>query len=68
MPAEDLDDETMQSMYSESEKGRFRHADADKDEQLDKEELKAILFPHHHDHMVDHLVEVRNRTVYLWPR
>ena len=50
-------------MYTQSERGRFTHADADEDGQLDKQELKAILFPHHHDHMVDHMVQVSHRTV-----
>ena len=67
VPTEDLDDETMQTMYTKSEKGRFTHADADKDGDLSKEELKAILFPHHHDHMVDHLVQVSHRAVHMLP-
>ena len=62
VPTEDLDDETMLKMYTETERGRFVLADGDKDGQLDKQELKAILFPHHHDHMVDHMVQVSHRT------
>ena len=50
-------------MYTQSERGRFTHADGDEDGKLDKQELKAILFPHHHDHMVDHMVQVSHRTV-----
>ena len=59
---EDLDNEKMLQMYTQSERGRFTHADADEDGLLDKQELKAILFPHHHDHMVDHMVQVSHRT------
>ena len=58
-----LDDDKMLQMYTQSERGRFTHADADEDGKLDKQELKAILFPHHHDHMVDHMVQVSHRTV-----
>lgn len=63
VPTENLDDEAMLQMYTKTEKGRFMLADGDKDGQLDKQELKAILFPHHHDHMVDHMVQVSHRTI-----
>ena len=40
------------------EYSRFKVADQDESGGLNVEELKTMLFPRHHDHMVDHTVQV----------
>ena len=55
---EDMKDQELIDSLTATEKDKFLHADRDNNSFLDVNELKALLYPHHHDHMIEHMVDV----------
>ena len=53
-----MNDSNLVDSFTTADKERFVHADQNKDDYLDREELKALLYPHRHEHMVQHMIDV----------
>ena len=53
-----MNDPELIDSLTATEKEKFLHADRDNNSFLDIAELKALLYPHHHDHMIEHMVDV----------
>jgi Ca2+-binding EF-hand superfamily protein len=54
---EDMNDSNLVDSFTTADKERFVHADQNKNDYLDREELKALLYPHRHEHMVQHMID-----------